>query len=249
MFILKKVISPFFLPPGCFIILIIISGLYIAFRKKNKSGFFVIFIGFFLWGVSLPIINDLAMMPLVSGLEIPKNPKGDVIILLGGGIDENADDITGKGVPHRDLMGRILTAARLWKQINIPIIVSGGKVFNMHLSEAQVVKRFLHDLGIPENMVILEENSRDTFENAIYTKKILEKKGFKKPILVTSDYHMKRSVICFRLNGLETLPVPAGIRKIDLSRYNFRSLLPHGYGLLSQAIHEYQGILYYAISK
>ena len=59
------------------------------------------------------------------------------------------------------------------------------------------MKRFLTDLGVPDPMIIVEDKSRDTIENARYARQICERRGFVRPILVTSAYHLKRSVLSF----------------------------------------------------
>jgi uncharacterized SAM-binding protein YcdF (DUF218 family) len=59
------------------------------------------------------------------------------------------------------------------------------------------------EMGIPGKDIIEECGSKDTSENARYTKQIIEKRGFKSPILVTSAYHMKRAVFLFEKQGTE----------------------------------------------
>lgn len=247
-FILKKLITPFLVPPGIFILLLILSGYVFWRRKKRRAARLHILLGLLLWLVTIVPVSDFMLRGLESGFKIPENPKGDVLILLGGGAYEEAADLTGAGSPSNEMLARIITAVRLQKRLDIPVIVSGGKVFEDRQAEAPIVKRILVDLGVRDNMVILEGRSRDTIENARYSSDISKKAGYKKPILVTSAFHMKRSVMSFKKVGVEVLPVPAGFKTWENKRYIWEDYLPHGLDNMDSAIKEYLGILFYKIA-
>ena len=209
MFLFKKILTPFLLPPGIFIIFLICFGAWYLFKKCCKVGIATLVIGCLMWLLSITPISDPMLRGLESNIHFTRNPKGDVIILLGGGVYDKAPDLTGIGVPYQSVQAGIVTAVRLQKRLNVPIIVSGGKVYeHTSAAEAPIIKRFLVDLGVSGTQIILEEKSRDTFENAKYTKKICEKLGFKSPILITSAYHMKRSVLSFKKAGMEVIRFP-----------------------------------------
>ncbi|MEJ2697851.1 MAG: YdcF family protein [Candidatus Sulfobium sp.] len=184
------------------------------------------------------------MKGLETGLTIPANPRGDVIILLGGGAREGAKDLTGVGAPSEDTLARIVTAVRLEKRLHVPVIVSGGAVFPWKKSEAPVDRRFLMDLGVQGDRIIVEDKSRDTFENARYVKEICEKRRFKNPVLVTSAYHMRRSLLMFRKFNMGVTPVPAGFRAWD-RKYGWADYLPGDLAASRTAFREYVGLLYY----
>jgi uncharacterized SAM-binding protein YcdF (DUF218 family) len=183
---------------------------------------------------------------LEADFEIPFNANGDIIILLGGGVYDSVADLSGPGAPTEEMLGRIVTAVRLHKRLDIPIIVSGGKVFENKKAEAPIVKRFLIDLGVPGNKIIMEDKSRDTFENVKYTSEILKKSGYRKPILVTSAYHMKRAVMTFNKINLDVIPFPANFRTWKDKKYGWEDYLP-GSGNASGILKEYVGIVFYKI--
>ena len=162
---------------------------------------------------------------------------------------DEAPDLSGVGVPYQSVQAGIITAVKLQKKVNVPIIVSGGKVYKFKKAEAPIMKRFLMDLGISDDRIILEENSRDTFENAKYTKKVCENLGFKNPILITSTYHMKRSVLSFRKVGLEVIPFPAIFPSWRDKQYHWNDYLPGNFEKFSMAFREYLGIAYYKIAN
>lgn len=247
MFTFKKLITPFLLPPGIFLIILMISGL-LFLRKSRKAGILCIFTGAALWLLSISPVSDMLMKGLEAGLIIPANPQGDVIILLGGGIYDGVKDLTGIGAPSEDALARVVTAARLQKRLHIPVIVSGGSAFPWRKAEAPIDGRFLRDLGVPVNQILMDDKSRDTNENAEQVKEICEKRRFKDPILVTSAYHMKRSLLSFRRFNMKVTPVPADFRTWD-TKYGWPDYLPGDLRNSMTACREYLGLLFYKVAS
>ena len=157
--------------------------------------------------------------------------------------------MSGTGAPTDVMDERLISAVRLQKRLYIPVIISGGSVYEGMQAEAPVVRRFLIDLGVPAGKIIIEDKSRDTTENARYTAKICEKRGFKRPVLVTSASHMKRSVLSFEKAGVKVTPFPAGYRTWGLREYKWKDYLPTIGSLedTTVAMHEYLGLLFYKV--
>ncbi|WP_319406902.1 YdcF family protein [uncultured Desulfosarcina sp.] len=248
MFALKKTITPFILPPGIFILAIVFISLVMIYRKRWKLGLANLMVGMMLWALStVPMANFL-----IHGLEldypIPSDPSGDVIILLGGGMIQSVPDLTGTSAPSPSMMGRIVTAVRLFQRLGLPLIVTGGRVDDdADSAVATVAKRFLMDLGVPEKLITVEDRARDTAQNARLTAAICRQQGFSKPILLTAAYHLKRARMAFDAAGMRVTPFPAyfmGSRNIP---YTWRHLLPRAGCLCTStdALHEYMGILFY----
>lgn len=246
MFTFKKLITPFLLPPGIFVIIMLISG-FLFLRKSRKAGILCIVTGVSLWLFSIDPISDKLMRGLEAGLVIPANPKGDVIILLGGGTYEGVGDLTGVGAPSDDTLARIVTASRLQKKLDVPVIVSGGNAFSWRKAEAPIDGRFLQDLGVPADQILMEATSRDTIENAEQSKAICERRGFKDPLLVTSAYHMKRSIMSFHRLNMKVTPVPADFKTWD-REYGWLDYLPGDIRNSRIACREYIGLLFYKIA-
>jgi uncharacterized SAM-binding protein YcdF (DUF218 family) len=202
-----------------------------------------------MWALSIAPVSDAMIRGLESKYDIPQNVKGDVIILLGRGVSDKAPDLTGLGAPSGSYLTRIVTAVRLQKKMHIPIIVSGteapeDKAEDKTL-EAHIVRRFLIDLGVPAGKIIIEDKSRDTFENVKFTKEICERSEFTNPILVTSAYHLKRAVMSSEKIGLEALPFPAGFNSWQGKEYRWSSYLPGDFSTASTAVKEYLGLMFY----
>jgi uncharacterized SAM-binding protein YcdF (DUF218 family) len=136
---------------------------------------FMIFIALFVYVFSIEPTKDIILKPLEKRYE-PINKEqlseGDVYILLGGGISEDAPLSFGQeGIPSEVSMMRMVEVVRLYKKDRKKIIVSGGKTPGKSVSEASVYKKFLVDMGIEQEDIIMEEESRTTAENSIMTKK------------------------------------------------------------------------------
>ena len=247
MFLLKKILAAFLLPPGLFVALLIAAGIWGLYRRQRSSGMLALLLGLLLWGMSLGPVAVHLQKGIQGGMTFPNRLQGDVIILLGGGTNENVHDLTGIGAPSDEMMTRLVTAVRLQKLVGVPIIVSGGAVRVTDTPEAWIVQRFLLDMGVPHSKILIEDRSRDTMENGRYVAEICVGRGFRHSLLVTSAYHMKRSLLIFQRQGLSVTPVPAGLqydRPVEVTPYGF---LPSIAGLTGTAavLHERLGLLFY----
>ena len=236
------------MPPGIFIVLLVGFGIWFLLKKQWKAGMVNLSIGIFMWLLSISPVADTMIRGLESDFKIPENPRGDVIILLGGGAYDNAPDLTGVGAPSEEMLARLVAAVRLQKRLDVPVIISGGAVFKGRKPEALIVKRFLIDLGVPDKKVIIEDKSRDTIENAKYTAEMCKRYGFKRPILVTSAYHMKRSVMSFKKVNMDVISFPSNFKTWKIKKYRWESYLPNSLGGSYTAMHEYLGLLFYKIA-
>lgn len=247
MFALKKIITPLILPPGIFILAILLVSLAMMVRRRFKLGVINLTVGLALWTLSITPVANLLMRGLESDFSIPKNPSGDVIILLGGGLIDRVPDLSGTAAPSPLMMGRIVTAVRLYQRLRLPIIVTGGRVYDdADAAVATIAKRFLMDLGVPDRQITVEDRARDTAQNARLTIAICRQLGFAKPILLTSAYHLKRARMAFDAAGMVVTPFPAYFLGSRNTPYSWRHLLPRA-GVLcasTNALHEYIGILY-----
>lgn len=107
---------------------------------------------------------------------------------------------------------RVFHAARLYKAGKAKwIIASGGwDVWSGEDIETQAsaMRALLKELGVPEEVVLTEDTSRNTRENALFTKSLLDDNGFKKILLVTSALHIPRALAEFRTACPQVYPAP-----------------------------------------
>ncbi len=242
----RRVLASFLLPPGIFVTLLAASALWHLFKRRRLAAAVHLAAGALMWLLSVPPGADFLLRGLEPYADIP-SLRGDVIVLLGGGVEDGAPDFSGTGAPSDEMWVRIGTAARLQKRLRVPVIVSGGKVFPGKGAEAPIVARILRDLGVPAGRIVTEERSRDTRENAAYTAEIVRGGGYREPVLVTSAFHMRRAVGEFRRAGLAVTPFPAGFRTWAGKRYGPEDFLPNPSALqdASMAAREYAALFVY----
>lgn len=243
-YFVKFLYSTFLFPPGSILIALFVLLLYLYRRQPGLAKIVsVLTLIFYLTTISL--VSD----PLIGSLERkfkpPSQVKGDVIIMLGGGATLDTPNVYGLGHLSGFAANRLLTSAQLYHRLNLPIVISGGKVLETTGSEADIAKVILVGLGVPADKVIVENQSLNTTENAKYTKELVDKHGFTQPILVTSAFHMQRSVLQFSKVNLPVLPYPTDYQTNLEFKFQPHLLWPSAGALLnvSLALKEYVGIL------
>lgn len=246
----KYYIVPFLLPPGSVVLLLALAGLWFLARRNALAGFVNLVLAALLWGISSAPVSDRLMGALEAPYYTLPEPRGDAIVLLGGGVFDGAPDLSGKGAPSGEMLSRMATAVRLQKKLGVPVIVSGGKVFESRSPEAPIVRRFLVDLGVPPGKILLDDRSRDTVENARNACRICTERGFRAPIVVTSAYHMRRAVLSIEKAGMKAMPFPAGFRTWPGKTLERADYFPDAASLASTAaaVREYIGLFVYRVA-
>ena len=148
---------------------------------------------------------------------------------------------------------RLFQAIELYKRGYIAkIIFTGGSGSILHPEdkEGPWVKRYLLTLGIPEKDFLIESESNNTHENAVFTKALLDKEKLTGNfLLITSAFHMRRSLACFQKEGIIAVPYStdksAGHRKFEFDHL----LIPDASALygFNNLIHEIAGFITYKI--
>ena len=202
----------FALPPGIFFLLFLWFSVKLWRRREQGIAAAIFVVTLIFYALSTPYLSGALIRNLESAYQPPERPSGDVIVLLGGGSTKGTPDLDGTDGLSEGSAARLLAAARLYHRLHIPILFTGGKVFPDSASEAEVARRYLLGLGVPDQDIILELESRTTGQNARNTAEMLRERGFSRPLLVTSAFHMKRSVLNFEKNGVTVTPVPVGYR-------------------------------------
>lgn len=127
--------------------------------------------------------------------------------------------------PSPALKERLNLAHQLYREGMVQyLILSGGKGDD-GLTEAEGMKRYLTDLGIPPDRLLLEDQSRNTAENIANSKKILVERNWKRIYLITHDYHMYRALLLAKKEGIDALPAPVHSRVLFIPYHKFRESL------------------------
>jgi uncharacterized SAM-binding protein YcdF (DUF218 family) len=171
------------------------------------------------------------------------------VIVLGGSLDH---DLT---VARRQLVLRdpgerlvaLLRLARRYPEARLVLAEGRGSLGPRELEEALPAKPFFADLGIDRGRVIVEYHARNTYENGLLTKRLVNYQTGQQWILITSAWHMPRAVGVFRKAGWPVIPYPVDYRTNGAS-IAYRGLdLKGGLERVSLAAREWDGLLAYRI--
>ncbi len=238
-----------FLPSVFIFLLFVISGISFFLKKKKISIVFLLLAILFYYLFSITPVADFLLLPLESRYRYPSEDliqKTDLIIVLSGGVKNR--DLKLPSALGDSTLFRLTEALKVYslKKEKPEIIVAGTSPIDRYSKESLFGANFLELYGVPKNKVSYEIFSENTFGHAEQLKKILKKKEF---LLVTSAYHMPRSMNVFQKAGFNPIPVPTDYRTEKY--YNLISFLPQPNNLVKTniALHEYFGILYYKLFK
>lgn len=180
----------------------VLAGGYWVWRDKLRRGLWALAVSVvWLWVWSSPWFFVLFGGALERGFppaDVKTLPKADAIVVLGGGI--GAKGIYTQYPELNSAADRGWHAARCYHAGKAPVILFSG------VGEGPGMKQFLMDLGVPAAKIILESESHNTYQNGVFTREKLKEMKAKKVILVTSAWHMRRSVMTFQRIGVDVIP-------------------------------------------
>jgi uncharacterized SAM-binding protein YcdF (DUF218 family) len=213
---LSKLLPLFVYPLGLACILLILAAISSSNRKRSLT--FIILALIILWLGSTSGISNLLAKSLEWRYLPPEViPSSEVIVLLGGGTEPAV--YPRSGVEINGAGERILYTAQLYKEGKAPLILlSGGEITWLSdgsATPAQDMAQILNSLGVPSQALIIEDKSRNTYENALYAKELLSARGIKTILLVTSAMHMPRAVALFEEQGFDVIPLPVDYSVVE----------------------------------
>ncbi|WP_456419013.1 YdcF family protein [Thermovibrio sp.] len=245
-FLIKKVIGNFVVLPGLFILIAALLFFLLLKNRLRAAKLLSFLLLFLIYLFSTEPGRNLLLKPLEGKYPYPELEKVNCsyVVVLGGGVVSRSPSEGGLPAVRGATLERLYEAFKVWKVKRIPIVVSGGRVTSA-FSEASAMKRVLVNLGVPPSQVIEEDRSRTTFENALYTKKLI---GSRPICLITSAYHMPRSVRMFEAFGFKVVPVPADYRVGD-EGYDLFSFLPFPHYIQDSVAgyREWVGIIFFEV--
>jgi uncharacterized SAM-binding protein YcdF (DUF218 family) len=252
-FTLSKILG-FFANPSNLVISVGILGLLLLATRWARAGTWLLaasFIALAILGLS-PVGNAL-MIPLEQRFPPWDASRGppDGIIVLGGVISPDIS-IARNEVALNEAAERLTVVAELARRYpNARILFSGGTGALVHGegSEAPFARRQLESFAIPRARILLEDRSRNTVENALYSKQMAQPMPGERWLLVTSAYHLPRAIGVFRKAGfpVEPYPVDWRTRGVEDALRPFQTV---GDGLrrVDTAVREWVGLAVYWVT-
>ena len=232
---LSKLLPLFVLPLGLAIVFAVVALLFA--RRSPVARVFVGLSILVLWIGSAPISAHW----LGAGLEsaypatpIDQMPEADVAIILGGSVE------------------RIVEGWQLYRAGKVTtIVVSGGDIPWVIGPEADAaqMRRLLMEIGVPDDAIVAETESRKTRENAVNSAAIVRSRGWRSVLLVTSAAHMRRAVVAFARAGLAVAAAPTDFKSGGALSGSLLDFLPDGAALAetTSVLREWLGLFYYRV--
>lgn len=205
-FIFSKILAFLFTPIVWILGLFIFSFFTKSEKRKKRALLSSLFMLIFFTNTAIyNCFMYLWEVPATKDADI--HETYDAGIVLGGVLSY---DPTMDKVQFLQASDRLMHAIDLYQKGVLKKIVfvgGSGSLIHPEFQEAVHVRKYLVTLGIPDSNIIIEYDSKNTHENAMNIKPILDKKIPKgKFILITSAFHMRRSLGCFKVAGIDVTP-------------------------------------------
>ena len=213
----KPLLKALLLPPTALLLLVLL-GLVLGLRHR-RSGFLLGIVPLAaLWllscnAVALRLSDWLLPQPQAASLVQLKMEKVQAIVILGGGLQENVAEYGGAAQPSRESAERLRYGLTLARQLQLPVAFAGGvgwsRIGTQSSTEGEMARRHvLEQYGVTLRWV--DDQSRDTVENARFITPMLRRDGVERIALVTHAWHMPRALAAFRHTSLKVLAAPMG---------------------------------------
>jgi uncharacterized SAM-binding protein YcdF (DUF218 family) len=252
-FILAKILG-FFAVPSNILVSLGLAGILLMATRFARAGRRL--------AVSSVILIALfGLSPLGNAIILPleeRFPPWDVsrgaptgIVVLGGALDTVVSPARGEVALNEaaERMTAVAELARRFPDARIVFTGGSGRIIYDGAPEADLAARLFESFGIAKQRILLEDKSRDTDENARYTRDLVQPKPSERWLIVTSAHHMPRSVGVFRAAGfpVEAFPVDYRTRgAIDLLRPF--ATLGDGLRRTDTATREWVGLVMYRLA-
>jgi uncharacterized SAM-binding protein YcdF (DUF218 family) len=260
MFVYLSKLLPLFIYPlglGCLILILIL-----IFDKKPKLRRALLIIALAVLWLSSNRWVSYALARSLEWRNLPpeKTPQAEVIVLLGGGTESG--DSPRPMTELNSAGDRVLYAAKLYHDGAAPFILASGGNLDFNTARgatpAEEMTELLLLTGVPADSILQQEQSQNTYEDALYSAEILADRGITEIILVTSAMHMPRSRALFEEQGIDVIAAPVDFTITEMNwQSNFKpepeifliNLLPNAssLGLTTNVLKEYIGMFVYGL--
>ena len=249
-FVISKTLSFILKPLG---ILLILGFILILTKNRTKQKRLTFSILILLYIFSNPIfIGFLSKWYEPGTIPIKKLGHFETAVVLTGGISNDSEYGAGF-VGLGNQADRIWQALQLYREHKIEkIVISGGEWRKGYKDKAMIendmARLFLMKNGVPDSVIVQEKKSRNTYENALETKK---KIGITAKILViTTSFHCKRAELCFKKQGFKFQMFPVNAEQSEVSSIGINSFLPSSLAFRQTDLlfNEWIGLLFYKLA-
>ncbi len=251
MFFIVSKIFEFFVTPTHLALFIAASGVALSATRYRR-------IGCALSGAGVVLLLILGFSPLPALIAIPLEmrfppppddaPAPDGVIVLGGSVDENLSGLRNR-VTLADAAERLtapIALHRIYPKARIVFTGGSAALRGSAYTEAATVQKFWREVGLDQGDILDEDKSRNTYENAVFTRELVKPQPGERWLLVTSAMHMPRSVGIFRKAGFPVIAYPVDYRTSgSLQDWRLQNHASKNFTLAEFEAHEWLGLVVY----
>lgn len=256
MFVPSKIFL-FLINPGFWLPVLLVAGTALLWTRWRRAGRWLL-------TATVALVAFVSVVPVGSLMRevlenrfaavrtLPDNVDG--IIVLGGVVNQFLTRARGQPAltDGAERMTEFVAMARRYPKARLVFTGGSGSVLRPNEKEVTVARMFFEQMGLDVSRIVFEDESRNTWENAVYTHRLMKPKKGETWVLITSAQHMPRSVGVFRKVGWELLPYPVDYTTLGPGeRYRYLGIeMIGGFEGLWQAIREWIGLtVYYMLDR
>lgn len=236
--------------PGNLLLLLLCLGVLWLFTSARRRGLgLVAAVALAFVAVTVLPIGEWTIAPLEARFPQPRLPENVTgIVVLGGAVETGVTARHGQvaldGAAER--ITETLALARRYPKARVVIAAGHGELVPDRITEAEATRSLLVADGLDASRILLDDRSRNTYENALFAKKVANPQPGEVWLLVTSAVHMPRAVGCFRHIGWMVVPYPVDYhtgRSVTPDLFDFADNL----SLFERAVREWVGLAAYRL--
>jgi len=255
-FILSKVLWKIIAPANFLFFCLLFGVILVIFSKKRFwrgiSMFLLIFpLGLITFLMVVPV-GEYALRALDNKYDVPAVMPDHVdgIIVLSGVLNQFVAVDRGYHTLNdgAERLTQFMVLANKYPQAKLVFSGGSGTIAGQNFKEADAVKLILRDLNFDTNRVIFERESRNTYENALFSKKLISPKPTETWILITSAFHMPRSFRDFKALGWNIIPYPVDYHTSNSAIVSADFDVLDSLSIMNVVLHEWVGILTYKLT-
>jgi uncharacterized SAM-binding protein YcdF (DUF218 family) len=239
--------------PLSLILILLVLGLLLSwFKRRRLGGTLLVLATLLLVASSYTTLGYMLITPLEQRFERPTEPaRIDGIVVLGGGMDGEVNTVRGGWELNRS-GDRYVEAVRLalrHPEARVMIAAGPGALATEQDPEAYAAQRMFSGFGIDPGRIVIDDKSRNTEENAQFAKELAGQAPGQVWLLVTSAFHMPRSVGLFRAADFPAVPWPADYLASGAEGFRIKPDQPtENVAVFNLALREWTGLLGYKLT-
>jgi len=249
MFVFSKLFS-IVINPGFWILALLVLGTALLWTRRQRLGrrLLAATVTMMVLVTVLPfgqLLNELLEDRFPTVRSLPAHVDG--IVVLGGAVDQFTTRYRGQASLNdaAERMTEFVALARRHPEARLVYTGGSGSLYHQDIKETEVARLFFAEMGLDVSHIVFEGESRNTWENALFTYRLVKPRKGEIWVLITSAQHMPRSVGAFRQAGWDPLPYPVDYRTSGWSRFRIGLDMMSGFENLWLGLHEWVGLVAY----